>query len=347
MDPILETDILRRKLATEVDTPTSYGPGANQRHVASSREQDVSDPEQTPGTANGSLRLAVAQTIVPEDPTDPGALRESGAQIRQLMRDASAAGVGLVQFPEGAITYPGKYVMSSAGPDTLAAADWSWVNWDVMREEAEQVAALAGELGIWTVFGSLHPLTQPRRPHNSLYVVTPEGGLLARYDKRYLSNTEVSWMYTPGTDPVTFQAGGLTFGCALCIEVNFPEVFAAYEQRGVDCMLVSVMVEDAIRPVIAQSYAAVHCYWVGYSCAAQHSRSVQAGIVAPGGRWLARCPGNGQPALAIADLDPDSTDEDIVIALRHARPWRRTARDGLYARHAAHGDPRSDNRTVF
>lgn len=154
-------------------------------------------------------------------------------------------------------------------------------------------------------------------------------------------------MYTPGTDPLTFQAGGLNFGCALCIEVNFPEVFAVYEQLDVDCMLVSVMVEDAIRPVIAQSYAALHCYWLGYSCAAQHSRTVQAGIVAPGGRWLARCPANGQPAIAVADLDPDSTDEDIVIALRHARPWRRTARDGLYAQHVANGDPRSDNRTSF
>jgi predicted amidohydrolase len=305
------------------------------------------DAQHAPGSLDRSLRLAVAQSVVPEDPADPGVLRESGAQVRQLMRDAAAAGAGLAQFPEGAITYPGKYVMSSAGPDTLAAADWTRIDWDVMREEAEQLAALAGALGLWTVFGSLHPLTAPSRPHNSLYVVTPEGRLLTRYDKRYLSNTEVSWMYTPGTDPVTFQAGGLTFGCALCIEVNFPELFAAYEQRGVDCMLVSVMVEDAIRPVIAQSYAALYGYWLGYSCAAQHSRTAAAGIVAPGGRWLARCPANGQPALAVADLDPDSADEDIVVALRHARPWRRTARNGIYAQHTAHDDPRSDNRTVF
>jgi predicted amidohydrolase len=274
-----------------------------------------------PQTAEGiaPVRLAVAQTTVPEDPTDPGVLRESGAQVRQLMREAAAAGARLAQFPEGAITYPGKYVMSSAGPGVLAEADWSRIDWDVMREEAGQVAALAGQLGIWTVFGSLHPLTPPSRPHNSLYVVTPEGRLLTRYDKRYLSNTEVSWMYTPGTEPVTFRAEGLTFGCALCIEVNFPEVLAAYEQMNVDCMLVSVMVEDAIRPVIAQGYAALHCYWVGYSCAAQHSRTVQAGIIVPGGRWLARCPANGQAALAIADLDPASTHEDITIALHHAR----------------------------
>ncbi|MGD0065101.1 MAG: hypothetical protein ABSB76_16840 [Streptosporangiaceae bacterium] len=78
----------------------------------------------------GTLRLAVAQTVVPEDPTDPGTLRESGAQIRSLMRDASAAGAQLVQFPEGAISYPGKRVMSRA-PDQVAASDWSRVNPDI------------------------------------------------------------------------------------------------------------------------------------------------------------------------------------------------------------------------
>jgi len=131
--------------------------------------------------ATAPVRLAVAQTTVPEDPTDPGTLRESGAQVRQLMRDAAAAGARLAQFPEGAITYPGKYVMSSARPGILAEADWSRIAWDVMREEAQQVAALSGRLGIWTVFGSLHPLTPPGRPHNSLYIITPDGGLLTRY----------------------------------------------------------------------------------------------------------------------------------------------------------------------
>jgi predicted amidohydrolase len=293
------------------------------------------------------LRLAVAQTIVPEDPTDSGTLRESGAQVRALMREAAAAGARLAQFPEGAITYPGKRVMSSAGPETLAEADWTKVDWHVMRDEAEQVAALAGELGLWTVFGSPHPLSPPRRPHNSLYVVTSEGQLATRYDKRYLSNSEVSWMYTPGTAPVTFQAGGLTFGCAICIEVCFPEVFEEYASLGVDCVLVSVMYEEAIRATVAQAYASLHCYWVGYANPAQFSREAAAGIVAPGGRWLARCPGDGQPALALADLDPATSDPDIRVALDHARPWRRTARGGLYDERRAPADPRSIDRTSF
>jgi predicted amidohydrolase len=294
-----------------------------------------------------SLRLAVAQTTVPEDPADPGALRESGAQIRALMRDAHAAGAALVQFPEGAVVYPGKYVMSSAGPGVLAAADWTRANWEVIRAEAEAVAGLAARLGLWTVFGSPHPLTPPRRPHNSLYVISPNGSVATRYDKRFLSNTELTWMYTPGTSPVVFEAGGLRFGCALCIEVHFPELFAEYERLDADCVLVSVMVDDPVRPVIAQAYAALYGYWVGYSTPAQYSHSAPAGIVAPGGHWIARCPANGQPAIAVADLDDDSGDPVIDVAVRLARPWRRAARAGLYDKHLAPEDPRSMLRTSF
>lgn len=92
-----------------------------------------------------TLRLAVAQSAVPEDPTEPATLRESGAGIRDLMREAAAAGARLVQFPEGAVTYPGKHVMSSGPPGVLAASDWSRVPWDVLREETEAIARLAGE----------------------------------------------------------------------------------------------------------------------------------------------------------------------------------------------------------
>ena len=116
--------------------------------------------------------------------------------------------------------------MSWGPPGTLGASDWSWIQWDVLREEAESIADLAGRLGLWVAFGSIHPLTPPNRPHNSLYVVSDRGQLVTRYDKRFLSNTEVSFMYSPGSSPVVFEIAGIRFGCALCIEAEFPEVFA-------------------------------------------------------------------------------------------------------------------------
>ncbi|KDN87691.1 hypothetical protein KCH_05460 [Kitasatospora cheerisanensis KCTC 2395] len=66
-----------------------------------------------------------------------------------------------------------------------------------------------------------------------------------------------------------------------------------------------------------------------------------------GGRWLARAPGHGRPALAVADIDLDAQDPDVEAALRYARPWRRTARAGLYEGRQPTGDPRSETRTAF
>lgn len=74
-----------------------------------------------------------------------------------------------------------------------------------MREEAEAVADLAGELGLWTVFGSIHRLSGANRPHNSRYVVSDQGELVGRYD-----------LYTPGVAPLVFEVDGFRFGCVLC-----------------------------------------------------------------------------------------------------------------------------------
>lgn len=305
-----------------------------------------SAPDERPIVAR-TLRLAVAQSTVPEDPTDRGALRAAGQEIRALMVEAAEAGARLVQFPEGAVTYPSKHVMAAGPAGELVPADWSRAAWDVLREEAESITVLAGRLGLWTVFGSIHPLTPPNRPHNSLYVVSGRGQLVARYDKRFLSHTEVSYLYSPGHQPLVVEVDGIRFGFALCIEANFPEVFAEYERLDVNCVLLSVMVDDAPRARVAQAYGTLCNYWVGYSVPSQFSATVPSGIVAPGGRWLAQCPADGQPALAVADIDLDSADPDIDVALRYARPWRRRAQEGLYEDRLVDGDPRSDIRTAF
>lgn len=113
------------------------------------------------------LRLAVAQTIVREDPRSESELRDSAREIRRLMREAHAAGARLVHFPEGATCFPHKRIMSVDGPERVGPADWGRVRWDVLRSELTATAGLAGALGLWTVLGSAHQLTPPNRPHNS------------------------------------------------------------------------------------------------------------------------------------------------------------------------------------
>lgn len=287
------------------------------------------------------LRLSAAQLTVHPDPGDTAALRDSGEQIRHLMQDAHAAGARLLHLPEGALTCPDKKVMSSTGPDNVGPADWDRADWTTLAEELEAIKVLAGELRLWTVLGSLHPLTPPQRPHLSLYIVSDDGAIATRYDERMLSNTKVSHMYTPGSEPITFTVDGVRFGCALGMEAVFPEVFLEYERLDVDCVLFSTHgpgtpANNGPFALQSQALAAATSCWVSYAGTAQDAPNASSGVITPNGDWLTRCPPDPVPAITTADLD--------LTTENYARPWRRVARSGLYAQYQAPNDPRSLDR---
>ena len=292
-----------------------------------------------------SVRLAVAQTVVREDPRDVEALRESGRAVRALMREAGARGARIVHFPEGALCFPGKLVMSVDGPHAVGPADWSRCQWPVLRAELAAIAELAGALRLWTVIPSVHRLTEPHRPHNSLYVVSDRGEVVTRYDERLLSRTKVSYLYSPGVSPVTFEVDGVRFGCLLGMEIHYPELFAEYERLDVDCVLLSTSGTPGNLTAEAQvqGHAAFNGYWVSISGPAQDGVTAPTGVVAPDGDWIARCPADGSPSVAVVNLDDSS--ESAASARTHARPWRRESRSGLYAEHQVN-DPRSEDRTT-
>lgn len=288
-----------------------------------------------------SIRMAVAQTSLFDDPRDRSSLQAAGTEMRGLMRDARQAGARIIHFPEGAICSPNKRIMSESGRREIGPSDWTRCNWGVLRDELEATRRLARELGLWTVFGSVHQLTSPHRPHNSLYVISDRGELVTRYDERLLSNTKISFMYSPGKIPVTFEVDGFLFGCSLGMELHYPEIFIEYERLNVDCVLFSTT-GDTRSPTFAAEalgHAATNSYWVSLSAHAPQSLVAPSGIAAPDGQWAALCPANNVPAIAVADIRTDPEHP--------ARPWRRKARADLYAPHHIEGDPRSDGRDLF
>jgi predicted amidohydrolase len=290
-----------------------------------------------------SVRLAVAQTSLFNDPRDMAALRASGAEMRRLMRNAQKAGARLIHFPEGTTCWPNKRIMSEIGPKEIGPSDWTRFEWEVLREELEVTRRLARDLELWTVLGSLHLLTPPHRPHNSLYVLSDRGELVTRYDERLLSNTKISFMYSPGKAPVTFEIDGVRFGSALGMESHYPEIFIEYEGLDVDCVLFSTSGESpsAAPPFAAEvlGHAASNRYWVSYSAHSPQSVTAPSGIAAPDGQWAVQCSSDGAPAIAVADIRTDPEDP--------ARPWRRKARSDLCVQHHVTSDPRSDGRNLF
>ncbi|ANV22988.1 MULTISPECIES: carbon-nitrogen hydrolase family protein [Agrobacterium] len=292
---------------------------------------------------SNSIRVAVAQTSLVNDPRDISALKTCGQEIRRLMNDAHLAGARLIHFPEGATCWPHKRIMSETGPREIGPSDWTRFEWDTLRKELEATRKLARKLKLWTVLGAVHRLTPPHRPYNSLYVISDRGAIITRYDERLLSKTKISFMYSPGHLPVTFDVDGFRFGCALGMEAHYPEIFMEYEKLCVDCMLFSTAGEDASNaPAFAAEilgHAASNTYWACYSTLATQSPGAPSAIAAPDGQWAAQCPVSGSPAIAVAD---------VIINREHpARPWRQKARGDLYAPHQVDNDPRSDSRNQF
>jgi predicted amidohydrolase len=274
------------------------------------------------------ITLAVAQSRISAD------VRENGGEIRGLMREARAAGAAIVQFPESAMS----------GCTKAQIKRWDDVDWGALVGELEQVASLARELGLWVVVGSGHRLTAPNRPHNSLYVISDRGELVTRYDKQFCSHTEINDWYTPGRECCVFEVEGWRFGCALCIEIQFAELFRRYADLEVDAVLYSAYADDAMFGIQAQGYAATHSYWVGVSVPTQMSPGLSSRLIAPTGalQGTARPSASG---LAVGRLDVDGPD--WRVALHHARPWRARARDGAIYRRWYVEDPRSDAKTRF
>ena len=303
-------------------------------------------PENHPTT----LRLAVAQTTVYGDPRHPAKLRASGNELRQLMRQAHDAGARVVHFTEGATCFPNKYLMSVKGPDEVAEADWSRYQWDVLTEELASIAALARELKLWTVLGSVHRLTPPTRPHNSLYVISDRGTVATRYDERTLSTTKITYLYTPGSTPVTFKVDGFRFGCALGMDVHFPELFSEYERLDVDCVLLSHNTAgtepDTTTTTEVRGHAAINKYWISFAVIADASPVVPSGVLTPAGDWAAQCRADGAPALTVATLH---REHEVVPPTGRPtyRAYRHNARTAMADRAEPHPDTRSTVRTDF
>lgn len=250
-----------------------------------------------------------------------------------MMRLAAAAGARLAHFPEGFLS----------GYAVANVAAWEDVDWAVVRDELEDVASLAGELGIWVVLGSAHPLTPPHSPHNSLYVISDEGKLVDRYDKRKCSHTEVTRFYTPGFESVVFDVDGFRFGMAICIEINFSDLFADYGRLGVDCLLLSAYPVDAIFATKARAYAAIHNYWLSLSVPAQTTHLFHSGLIGQHGEVLADV--GGEAGLVVGTLDRE--DPALHFALDLAKPWRTMARAGDIYEERRVIDERSRVRSEF
>lgn len=273
------------------------------------------------------LCIAIAQLPITGD------AHQNGNEVRHAMHEAVNGGARLIQFPEGMLSGYAKHPIMK----------WEEVNWQTVRKELETIMDLAAKLKLWVVLGSAHPLTPPHRPHNSLYVISNEGKIVNRYDKRIVSHNEVAQFYTAGYDPVVFEVDGYRFGCVICVEINFPELFIEYRQLGIDCLMFSAYPVDAILDTKARAYAAIHNFWVSLATPVETAPFIKSALIGPDGEYVNQI--KGDQGLVFAELD--CNDPKFDIPLNKAKPWRASVATDPRYKTRQMNDPRSVNRACL
>jgi predicted amidohydrolase len=168
----------------------------------------------------GVIRLAVCQF-----PTSKHC-RRNGRWVRRQMAEAKRKRADVVHFPECALSgYPMAEGFTFRGYD-----------WEKLRVETRAIMELAGKYRQWVVLGSSHRLTGGHKPHNCLYVISPKGKIVDRYDKRFCTGGDLKH-YSPGDRFVSFKVNGVKLGLLICYDVRFPEIYREYKKAGVDLML--------------------------------------------------------------------------------------------------------------
>lgn len=202
---------------------------------------------------SGTLRVAACQFAVGES------VQRNARAIRQFLKKAKDADAEIVHFSECALS---GYV----GADFPSFADYDWA---LLKEETLKIMALAGELRLWVVLGSSHPLTEPHWPHNSLYLISPEGKIADRYDKRFCTPGDLDH-FTPGNRFVTFMINGIKCALLICFDLRFPELYRELYKLQVQCVFQSFYnarqrgpsVHTRIMRQTMQSHAATNHMWV-------------------------------------------------------------------------------------
>ena len=186
------------------------------------QDNGLSQREQIPDTGE-KLRIATCQFPVSSNAA------ENAKYIRDFMHQASEQGAHLLHTSETSLSGYG-------GSDIDG---WSKFDWDALRRETESLRTLAVDLKLYLALGSTHFLDADTKPMNCLYLISPEGKILDRYDKCFLTKRD-QLFYSAGNRLVTREIRGVKLGLAICYDICWPQLYIAYRELGAKVMLHSM-----------------------------------------------------------------------------------------------------------
>ena len=261
--------------------------------------------------ADSILQVATCQFAVGDS------IKRNSRIICGFLHKASKAKADIVHFSECALSgYVGTDFPNFDGYD-----------WDLLKEKTQKIMALARELCLWVVLGSTHPLTEPNRPHNSLYLINPEGEIVDRYDKRFCTLGDLRRL-TPGNRFVNFTINGVRCSLLICFDLRFPELYRRLYKKGINCIFQSFYnarqkgpsVHTQIMRQTMQCRAATNHFWVSMSNSSGYYSPYPSCFIQPDGKIVRQLRVN-RPGLMVNKIDlskkfydPMADFRDMVLA---------------------------------
>ena len=255
------------------------------------------------------------------------------AQTLEMSREAAAQGAQLICLPEyfsGLEVLNGRLTMPSfpeAGHPALPA-----------------FRALARELGLWFLLGSLPIEVGGGKINNRGYLVGPDGGIAARYDKIHLFDVDLaggesyreSATIAPGAQAILADLPWGKIGLSVCYDLRFPQLYRALAQAGADFLAVPAAFTRTTGQAhwhVLQRARAIEngCYVIAPCQTGEHEGGGacygHSLVVDPWGQVIAD--GGEDEGIVVAEIDPAEVTRAraMIPALEHDRAF--AAPDGL------------------
>jgi predicted amidohydrolase len=248
--------------------------------------------------------------------------------VRAMTRTAAENGARFVLTPEYAL------MMDGSGR--------------IMRERALEadgtpalpnLQALAKELSVWILVGSLTLKTSADRIANRSYLIAADGGVVASYDKIHMFDVTLpdgkvireSSAYCPGERATIADTPWGRIGLTVCYDLRFPHLYRALAKAGARYLTIPSSFQRATGKVhwhtLIKARAIENaCFVFAPAMCGEHpGNRTSYGhslIVDPWGDVLAD--GGDQPGVVYADIDPARVDRvrSMLPCLEHDREFR-------------------------
>ena len=255
-------------------------------------------------------------------------LQANLAVVRSMTREAAGKGTQFVLMPEYALMMDGSgRVMRERALDAGGAPALG------------ELQALAHELKVWLLAGSLTIRTDEERIANRSFLISEGGAVVASYDKIHMFDVTLpdgkvireSSAYRPGDRAVVADTPWGRLGLTVCYDLRFPGLFRALAQAGAQFISVPSSFQRQTgkshwHTLLKARAIENECFILAPAMCGDHPGNRQTYghtlIIDPWGEILAE--GGEAPEIIYADIDPARVAKvrGMIPSLEHDREFR-------------------------